>query len=60
MPIYDFACPKCHVIWSDLRHTYDVTPPECGECKATMEQVFHPATIFWKGNGWSHGASFVS
>lgn len=38
MPVYDFCCPKCGFVRSDLRITHDVTPPTCTECLVPMER----------------------
>ena len=52
MPLYDYQCNKCgHVV--EVRHGFDETYGEaCPSCGGTLQRVFNPAPIVFKGSGF--------
>ena len=40
MPIYEYVCGKCGIVWMGLRLDYDTAPPMCRECKLPMQRVY--------------------
>ncbi len=41
MPIYEFKCAQCNLVFSELRKVGEFTPPECPGCGShTTEKVF--------------------
>lgn len=52
MPIYEYRCPKGHLV--ELFHRMDEPAPEaCEVCGAgPMEKVLHPVPVFFKGKGF--------
>lgn len=53
MPKYEYECPLCgHTII--VSRAYDEYREEiCGQCQTVMEYVYSPATIIFKGGGWT-------
>jgi putative FmdB family regulatory protein len=51
MPTYTYEC-ACGQVW-DVRHGMNETPDlECDNCGGTMERVFTPPAITFKGSGF--------
>ena len=51
MPIYEYKCAKGHVFEVMQRMTDD--PVEtCERCGATVQRVFHPVAVHFKGSGF--------
>ncbi len=51
MPTYEFKCANGHV-FDVFQKMTDPPPTECPECGATVERVFHPVPIHFKGSGF--------
>lgn len=51
MPTYDFRCPECGHVDTEIRG-YDnrLDPKKCPKCKALMEYLF-PAPVFYFEGG---------
>lgn len=52
MPLYDYRCAQCGKI-SEIRHGFDDVHREpCAACGGTLNRVFNPAPILFKGSGF--------
>jgi putative FmdB family regulatory protein len=51
VPIYEYRCKNGHL--SEVMQSMSDEPPrECPECGATVERVFHPIAVHFKGSGF--------
>ena len=51
MPIYEYRCEKGHTFEVMQRMTDD-SITECSTCGATVQRVFHPVAVHFKGSGF--------
>ncbi len=51
MPIYEYRCKKGHTFEVMQRMTDDPIT-ECTICGATVQRVFHPVAVHFKGSGF--------
>ena len=52
MPLYDYKCSKCQKI-TEVRHGFGENFADpCPECGGTLNRVFNPAPIVFKGSGF--------
>ena len=51
MPIYEYKCANGHV-FETVQSMSDDPLSECQECVATVERVFHPVAVHFKGSGF--------
>jgi len=53
MPIYAYQCAACGLEIDIFQHYTDDTLQVCPECKqATLQKVYSPTPIHFKGEGW--------
>ena len=53
MPIYEYRCTRCNVIFEEwLRHVDDAATCECPSCKGKAKRIMSNATFVLKGGGW--------
>jgi putative FmdB family regulatory protein len=51
MPIYEYRCSNGHNF--EVRQSFSDDPVTvCQECGATVERVFHPVAVHFKGSGF--------
>jgi putative FmdB family regulatory protein len=51
MPIYEYRCKKGHV-FEVMQSMSDDPIDKCEVCGATVERVFHPVAVHFKGSGF--------
>jgi putative FmdB family regulatory protein len=51
MPIYEYRCENGH-LFEVLQKMTDSPVTECEECGATVQRVFHPIAVHFKGSGF--------
>jgi putative FmdB family regulatory protein len=51
MPTYEYKCKKCEhqfELWQEV----GAEAPQCPECGAEVQKVFHPIRTIYKGSGF--------
>jgi putative FmdB family regulatory protein len=51
MPIYEYRCDKGHT-FEVLQRMSDDPVTECEVCGASVQRVFHPVAVHFKGSGF--------
>ncbi len=51
MPIYEYKCANGHT-FEAIQRMADEPLTECEECGASVERVFHPVAVHFKGSGF--------
>ena len=51
MPIYEYRCAKGH-IFEVMQRMADDALSECTICGASVQRVFHPVAVHFKGSGF--------
>ena len=51
MPIYEYRCENGH-LFEVMQKMSDSPVTECEECGATVQRVFHPIAVHFKGSGF--------
>jgi putative FmdB family regulatory protein len=51
MPIYEYRCDNGHT-FEVMQRMSDDTLTECSVCGASVQRVFHPVAIHFKGSGF--------
>ena len=51
MPIYEYRCENGHV-FEVMQKMSDGPVTECETCGATVQRVFHPIAVHFKGSGF--------
>jgi putative FmdB family regulatory protein len=51
MPIYEYRCENGHLFEVMQKHT-DPPVTVCTECGASVQRVFHPIAVHFKGSGF--------
>jgi putative FmdB family regulatory protein len=51
MPIYEYRCENGH-LFEVLQKMSDGPVTACEECGATVQRVFHPIAVHFKGSGF--------
>lgn len=41
MPVYDYACNKCMIVFEGIKSTSDMDCDECPKCGTTCKRVLH-------------------
>lgn len=52
MPLYEYACKKCHHRFERIQKFSDPHPKKCPKCGGPIEQVLSPPAVQFKGSGW--------
>lgn len=52
MPLYEYACKKCHHRFERIQKFSDPHPKKCPKCGGAIEQVISPPAVQFKGSGW--------
>ena len=51
MPVYEYRCERGHTFEVMQRMTDDPLT-DCTQCKASVQRVFHPVAVHFKGSGF--------
>ncbi len=51
MPIYEYRCKKGHT-FEVMQRMIDDPMAECATCGASVQRVFHPVAVHFKGSGF--------
>ncbi len=51
MPIYEYRCENGH-LFEVMQKITDDPVTTCEECGATVQRVFHPVAVHFKGSGF--------
>jgi putative FmdB family regulatory protein len=51
MPIYEYRCEKGHT-FEVMQRMSDEPVTNCATCDATVQRVFHPVAVHFKGSGF--------
>ena len=51
MPIYEYRCDKGHLL-EVMQRMSDDPLAACTECGASVQRVFHPVAVHFKGSGF--------
>jgi putative FmdB family regulatory protein len=51
MPVYEYRCENGHT-FEVLQRMSDDPVAKCQECGATVQRVFHPVAVHFKGSGF--------
>jgi putative FmdB family regulatory protein len=51
MPLYEYRCERGHT-FEVLQRMSDDPVETCPECGATVQRVFHPVAVHFKGSGF--------
>lgn len=63
MPIYEYACPRCHKTFEEwLRSDDDIESQPCPDCGEPSPRIMSNTSFILKGGGWfassyGHGTS---
>ena len=53
MPIYEYVCKECGHKFEKMQPITAEPLKECPNCgKSTIQRVFHPVGVIFKGSGW--------
>ena len=51
MPIYEYRCENGH-LFEVMQKITDDPVTHCQECEASVQRVFHPVAVHFKGSGF--------
>jgi putative FmdB family regulatory protein len=52
MPLYEYACKKCHHRFERIQKFSDPHVKKCPRCGGPVEQVISAPAVQFKGSGW--------
>jgi putative FmdB family regulatory protein len=52
MPLYEYACKKCHHRFERIRKFSDRAIKKCPQCGGPVEQTISAPAVQFKGSGW--------
>jgi len=52
MPIYQYECEECGLVFERRQHFGDAPLKRCPECNGAVHRVFQPVGIIFKGSGF--------
>jgi putative FmdB family regulatory protein len=52
MPLYEYACKKCHHRFERIQKFSDAHVKKCPQCGGPVEQVISAPAVQFKGSGW--------
>ena len=52
MPIYEYACSRCHHKFEKKQKFDDEPLATCPKCQGQAKRVFHPTPVIFKGSGF--------
>jgi len=51
MPIYEYKCKECEIVFEELMR-FDDPDPECPECGSEVEKLISKSSFILTGTGW--------
>ena len=52
MPLYDYECPECGLVF-EMKQSYDdEAVADCPRCQSAARRLFTPVPIIFKGSGF--------
>lgn len=52
MPLYDYECPECGLVFEMKQSFDDEAAADCPQCQSAARRVFTPVPIIFKGSGF--------
>jgi putative FmdB family regulatory protein len=52
MPIYEYKCESCGIVFERMQHFDDKQLQECPECGGPLRRVLQPVGIIFRGSGF--------
>lgn len=52
MPLYEYKCSKCGIVFEILQKTADSSTGSCPSCGAKARKLLSAPTLQFKGSGW--------
>jgi putative FmdB family regulatory protein len=52
MPIYEYKCEQCHLLFEVKRHIGEDGGTPCPQCESEARRIFSPIPIIFKGPGF--------
>jgi len=52
MPLYEYQCESCGIVFERLQHFKDEPLKECPECGGAVRRVIQPVGIIFRGSGF--------
>ena len=52
MPIYEYQCDECGIVFEVMQRMSDDPLTECEKCGGSLRKVLHPVAIHFKGSGF--------
>jgi len=52
MPIYEYACKKCHKHFEIMQKITDESLTTCSDCKGQLKKKMSKTSFVLKGTGW--------
>ena len=52
MPLYEYACKKCHHRFERIQKFSDPPVKKCPKCGGAVEQVLSAPAVQFEGSGW--------
>ncbi len=56
MPVYEYQCEKCHLVFEAMQKFSDPPIAACGSCGGAVKKLISQTAFTLKGEGWyQHG-----
>ncbi len=52
MPLYDYECPECGLVFEVKQSFDDEAVADCPQCQSASRRMFTPVPIIFKGSGF--------
>jgi putative FmdB family regulatory protein len=52
MPLYDYECPECGLVFEMKQSFDDEAVADCPQCQSASRRMFTPVPIIFKGSGF--------
>lgn len=52
MPLYEYRCQKCGLVFEVLQKVHEAPLERCPKCEGALKKVISPPAIQFKGSGW--------
>ena len=52
MPLYEYKCTKCGMVFEVLQKVTDPPIKECTRCHGAVKKIISPPSLQFKGSGW--------
>ncbi|WP_428563354.1 MAG: FmdB family zinc ribbon protein [Solidesulfovibrio sp. DCME] len=58
MPLYEYECPACGLVFEELRRAGDESPASCPACRTPASRIVSLSAFALKGSGF-HATDYV-